>query len=243
MSAAGIDLWWFPLDPPGEQCFARAAALLGAAERVRLRQFDRPEAAGLFALRRAIRRVILAEYLDAAAGDLAFDEPPGRKPRVSCPATDFEFSASDTGGLGIMAVARGVAVGADIEAERAVDMAGLERRILTPAERALLRLTSAEDRRRRLLLRAWIAKEAVLKGIGTGLDLAAMREIGVVTAPDFGAWQEVAAGAGPGRGWHVWFRGLDCPNAAPAIAAVACTERRPVEIMSAVTLIARHGLR
>jgi 4'-phosphopantetheinyl transferase len=242
MSAAGIDLWWFPLGPPGEQEFGRAVALLDAVERKRLRRFDRPEASGLFALRRAVRRVILAEYLDTDPAEIVFGEAPGAKPRVIRPAADFEFSASDTPGLGVVAVARGAAVGADIEVERSVHAAGFERRILTPAERSLLGQASSEGQRQRMLLRAWTAKEAVLKGIGTGLDLAAMRQIGAVPVAECGVWQEVAAEPGPGRGWHVWFLDLQGPGGPPVFAAVACPSPRPVTAISATALIARHGL-
>jgi len=245
MSAVAIDLWWFPLDPPGAECLERATALLGPAERTRLRQFDRPEAAGLFALRRAIRRVILAESLGCGPGEMRFDEPEGAKPRVSHPAADWQFSASDTAGLGVIAVTRGAPVGADVEAGRTVDEAGFGRRILTRAEREMLREMSRKDLRQRVLLRLWTAKEAVLKGIGTGLDLGAMRQIGVSWDPGVGVWQAVSPEIpdGPGCEWNVSFQDLKNPGVTPAFAAIACQVPRPVEVKSAAALMDRHGLR
>ena len=69
-----------------------------------------------------------------------------------------------------MAVARGRAVGVDLEAERPLrDLAGMARASFSPAERRGLE-GLAEDARVGRFFRIWTAKEAYLKATGEGFQ-------------------------------------------------------------------------
>ena len=88
------------------------------------------------------------------------------KPRL-VGSEGVDFSISHSGDAVLVAVARGVRVGADVEAApfAAFDSKALRRRMLTPAEAEELPRLRPEDARTRL----WTAKEAVAKATGEGL--------------------------------------------------------------------------
>ena len=136
----------YELDLAGEPR-PRDWACLDAGERERAAQIAAPARRNRFVLRRAALRRILRGY--------------GR---------DVFFSASDSGGVGAVAVASR-RVGVDVEVETA--RPGQDRvaaRMFAPDERALLdALTGGE--RRRMFHRCWVAKEAYAKGLGRGLAL------------------------------------------------------------------------
>lgn len=95
---------------------------------------------------------------------------PRAKPRLAGD-TDLDFSLSHSGEFVLVAVAQGVAIGADIETApfRAFGSAALRRRMLAPAEE---HLGDAPDdpSARAALARVWTAKEAFVKATGEGLS-------------------------------------------------------------------------
>jgi 4'-phosphopantetheinyl transferase len=111
---------------------------------------------------------LLGAYLgrDAAAVHLVIGEH-GRPALADASALEFNWSHS--GHLALVAVARGIVPGVDIERRRPRPRAAaLAQRYFTPTEAAALsRLAPAE--REVAFLRLWTAKEAVLKALGRGL--------------------------------------------------------------------------
>ncbi|MBN9200532.1 MAG: 4'-phosphopantetheinyl transferase superfamily protein [Microbacterium chocolatum] len=91
------------------------------------------------------------------------------KPRL-VGSEGVDFSISHSGDAVLVAVARGVRVGADVEAApfAAFDSKALRRRMLTPAEAEELPRLRPEDARTHLA-RLWTAKEAGAKATGEGL--------------------------------------------------------------------------
>lgn len=238
MSGAGIDLWWFRLGEEAEPV-DDALGFLDEAERARFRGFGSPAAAAFFAFRRAVRRIVLASYLSIPPESLRFREGSAGKPVLEHPRTELAFSASHSGRTGVVVAAQGMPVGVDLELSRSVRATGLAERILSPAEQGVWQATTPNDAAG-LVLRAWTAKEAVVKGMGTGLDLAAFREITVAPGAAPGAWQAVGLG-GKLSGespWRVWAATL--PGG--GFVAVAALSPRPVEVIDAAGLLARHGL-
>jgi 4'-phosphopantetheinyl transferase len=124
---------------------------------------------------------LLAAYLDTPASSVVLDEDARGKPRLasrvsaSGAADRLEFNWSHSGAFALVALARGCALGVDIErfgkGQRSLEIA---RRFFDPAEAdALARLEPAA--RDRSFIKLWCAKEAVLKAVGEGLSFGLAR--------------------------------------------------------------------
>jgi 4'-phosphopantetheinyl transferase len=168
-----VQVWTFDLDRSlssrtafaeslSEQELERAAAFATELDRDR------------YVVGRGVVRAMLGSLTETPAADLVLDqEPDSDKPRLASP-TGIVFNLSHCENTALIAVGRspGIrALGVDVELIRpdaAVD--ALARRFFSPAEQRELADLPASQR-----LRAfhdlWCLKEAVLKGIGTGLDL------------------------------------------------------------------------
>lgn len=224
-----ITLWHFPLQGPADG----ALALLTEAERLAVRRFDRAELAVAFARRRAARRVLLACALDRDAAEVVIVE----KGKPAIPDKPVSFSASHSGGTGILAIA-GTQVGADVEYDRPVRAQALARGLLAPDERGSFAVLD-DQAAQNALFRLWCGKEAVMKGVGEGLHLGRLPLIALPVAPG-GSWHEaVLRGrmAEHGRWFVAWPHlgpGLTVAVAAPAPVALTVRDARPE--------LARYGL-
>ncbi|MER5948687.1 4'-phosphopantetheinyl transferase superfamily protein [Streptomyces sp. NPDC001904] len=159
-------------------------------------------------------RGILGERLGCPPGAVRFVREPcpecggphGRPAVADTP--DLHFSLSHSGDLALVALAP-VPVGADVEELPSADAAQDLVTVLHPRERAELDALDATPGHRAALGRAWVRKEAYLKGLGTGLARAADLDY-VGTLPD-------APGA-PG-GWTL--RDVPVPDGYLAAVAIA----------------------
>nr|QEO74577.1 4'-phosphopantetheinyl transferase [uncultured bacterium] len=167
--------------PPGEP---RSDAL-DDGERQRAAGFRRAEDRRRFVAARQALREILAQHAGGAPADVAFAMRCARcgsarhgKPALARPAgTDLRFSATRSGDVALVAVARGRALGVDVErVDARVDHREIAARFFARGERDGLDLAGFYE--------AWTRKEALLKLSGLGLagDLAA--------PPPPGAWVE-----------------------------------------------------
>ena len=112
------------------------------------------------------RRVldVLADELGVPADEVVLVREHG-KPRVVEPETELRFSVSRTPGLVVVALARGVEVGVDVESTaRDVTRWALWEQLLSAEE--IARLPDERSARNRALLHAWVAREAILKAAG-----------------------------------------------------------------------------
>ena len=127
-----------------------------------------------FIAARGTLRAVLAREVGAPAGSLRFVAGPLGKPSLDFPRVDppIELNLSHSEDLFIVAVARGHAVGVDVEVIRPdVDVAGLAARFFSPGERdRLLALDPADHRR--AFFTCWTRKEAYIKARGEGLAIA-----------------------------------------------------------------------
>ena len=137
---------------------ARADSLVCDAQRRRLRRA------------RAALRALLSAYLGRPARELRIAQRDDGKPFLDAGAGGgLAFNASRSGDDAVIAVARGRAVGADVErTDRAVDVEAMARIALTQVEAERLAQRAREERRA-AFLRMWTVKEAVLKAYGAGL--------------------------------------------------------------------------
>ena len=119
------------------------------------------------------QREILSTAIAPAA--LAYAKHPHGKPHL--PDGPF-FNRSHSGEFLLLAVSRDVEVGVDLEAPRVVGRRdALLRRSFSDAEAAWI---GADDTR---LIRAWAAKEAIVKAIGRGIAFG-LRRVEVVASGD-----------------------------------------------------------
>jgi 4'-phosphopantetheinyl transferase len=140
-------------------------------------------------------RRVLAGYLDRSPGSLGIVRGRHGKPALADDALAFNLSHS--GDWGLLALARGCALGVDIERPRLVSRRGsLLARCFSACERTWV----GEDDAR--LLRAWTLKEALVKAHGRGIAYGLSR---VVTTLDGDRLKlaEVAGEAGPATRWRV----------------------------------------
>ena len=190
LAAGDLHLWRFPLDAspddlPFLQKFLSADELQRAA-----RLLDRRKAQD-FIVGRGRLRQILAAYLAADPAQIVFSYGSHGKPTLQSPsATSLTFNLSHSGAWALLAVARGMEVGVDLERiDPALDYAALAARFFTAAENALL-LAAPEAQRRRRFYRLWTRKEALFKGQGQGFS-------GAVKGAE-GDWQLQSFWLGPG---------------------------------------------
>lgn len=147
-------------------------ALLDESERARRARFKAQGAALQHLVGRALVRCSLSLYADVAPEAWRFEPNRYGCPAIAAPAgTDLVFNLSHTDGLVACAVARGLAVGVDVErVERRVEVEKLARYSFAESEAETL-LAAPEEARRELFFAYWTLKEAYIKARGMGLAL------------------------------------------------------------------------
>ena len=189
-------MWW--ARPAGAR---ELLALLDSGERGRCARFDRDDDRSRYLAAHALARLVLAGHLGIPAPTLAFEATCRQcgasdhgKPRLGAAGTGVEFSLSHSGARVVLAVARDVAVGVDVERlNRQRDFAALAPAVLSGAEQlAVAALPDAE--RAAAVLRYWTRKEALLKATGDGLGVAptALTVTPPDAAPALVAWEAAA---------------------------------------------------
>ena len=189
-----VRAWIVELDaglPPGADVDSTGPGpemeILSDDERTRALRFVRVRERRRFARCRAALRRILGGMLNqppeslkfraAAVGKPELDQGPG----VVAP---IRFNVSHSADLGLIAVCLGREVGADIEKVRHISEAvRIVGSFFTPAEQAAFAAIPEIDRDV-IFHRGWTRKEAVLKGIGSGIGgLSSRQETGFGTTP------------------------------------------------------------
>ncbi|HVF35819.1 MAG TPA: 4'-phosphopantetheinyl transferase superfamily protein [Candidatus Saccharimonadia bacterium] len=113
------------------------------------------------------RDALVAAALARPAASLEYRREAHGRPYVVDAGDAPAYNLAHTGRHALLALARGTAVGVDLEAPRRVARrAALLARVFCPSERAAI---AAAPEPGRLLLHAWAGKEAVVKAIGRGI--------------------------------------------------------------------------
>lgn len=173
-------VWW--ADPAAAR--PELLQLLAPAQRERWGRFKPPAARACYLAAHALSRIVLSGHLGVAAGEVEFDTTCPRcgrahgKPRVrdqaagSAGDAGLELSISHSGERVVVAVARGVPVGVDVEqVDGGRDPESVAELALSPAEReSFWELPPAA--RPAALLTYWVRKEALLKATGDGLAVS-----------------------------------------------------------------------
>jgi 4'-phosphopantetheinyl transferase len=167
-----VHLWWGRMGAAEDR--DAVCGWLSDEERRRGERFQRERDAREFRFRRAFRRVVLAPYLGASPDAVRFTAGRFGKPGLA-DEPELAFNGSSRGGVVLLAVARGTAVGVDVEHVGGAwadpeEIARLVPRVATPAEERRFQALAA-DARVEAFARLWTRKEALLKALGTGLAL------------------------------------------------------------------------
>ena len=146
--------------------------LLSASERARADRFHRAEHADRFVVAHGVLRCILAGYLGESPAELEFQNGEHGKPSLANAAAPVEVNLSHSGDIALLAVARGRAIGVDVEQwNDRVEHLAIAERFFSPAERTALRALAVEHDAHvaRGFFAAWSRKEAYLKATGVGI--------------------------------------------------------------------------
>jgi len=148
----------------------QALAWMTGDERTRAGRFRHEDDRLMFALGRLMARTVVGRALDVAPSAWPWREGPHGRPEIDDGATDLHFNLSHSAGLVICALARGRAVGVDVEnlGRRPPDPA-IVPRYCSPAETDDVRAHG--DRWPERFLAYWTLKEAYLKARGVGISV------------------------------------------------------------------------
>jgi 4'-phosphopantetheinyl transferase len=173
-----LHVWLVELDRPGDELSA-LADLLSADERERAGRFHFERDKQHFTAGRGILRTVLGRYLSLAPTEFAFAY--GLRGKPGLPGTALHFNLAHSGGLAVIAVARGSAVGIDVEQIRVVpSWDSVMNSFFSAAEREAIQSIPSVDRLFAFFT-CWTRKEAYLKATGDGIGVPLDRfEVSVI---------------------------------------------------------------
>lgn len=220
-----VHVWRVPLDR-GPDAVSRARSLLSAEERRRADRFRFPALRDRFIVAHAALRSVLGRTLGAPPGALRLGTDALGKPVLLPVGPETPaFNLAHSAGVALVAVARGRAVGVDVERmRRDLPLARLAARFLAPGEAAEL-AALPDPVRSAAFFACWTRKEAYLKaaGVGGGRGLAASLPLFVVSVRP--AVRRVAL-AVPGRPAEAARWSLVDLDVGPGFAAALAVEGR-----------------
>jgi 4'-phosphopantetheinyl transferase len=174
-----VHLWGIELDGSA-QCLGRCAQWLDTEEQHRARRLVREEDRQRYVLAHGGLRAVLSRYLGVGPGVVELCRDEVGKPFVSRKSQGqslITFNMSHAHGRALIAVSEGQEVGVDLERIRSdMEIVKLSERYFAPSEHALIMQLTEEQRAPRFF-RYWVAKEAVLKAQGIGLQALQQCEI------------------------------------------------------------------
>lgn len=152
---------------------AEAEHILSPEERQRARAFRFPKDRDLYVAAHVFLRRILSRYAPINPTQWQFKHNAYGKPAIANPGYDWlQFNLSHTQGMVACAVARGRAVGVDVEnIKRPDDLPALCQYVLTPREASDVLSKPFPSRQTERFFTYWTLKEAYIKARGMGLQL------------------------------------------------------------------------
>ncbi|GJG89249.1 4'-phosphopantetheinyl transferase [Gemmatimonadetes bacterium T265] len=175
LGVADVHVWRVRLDvaDAAPRLVRECADVLSAAERARAGRFHAAAHRDRFVVAHGVLRRVLGAYAGREPQALEFTTGLAGKPALAdARAGDggtIEFNLSHSADLAVVAVARGRAVGVDVEREdAAIEHESLSEHFFSPGECAELRAVG-EAGRVAGFFAAWSRKEAYLKATGEGI--------------------------------------------------------------------------
>jgi 4'-phosphopantetheinyl transferase len=202
------------LDRP-EKEVAALGGVLTADELLRAGRIRAPEGRNRAVVTRASLRRLLARELGRKPEEIAFAVGPHGKPRLDDSSTGVRFNLSHSAGLALIAIARGVEVGVDLEEIRPrSDLRGVARRVFTQAEREAVEVGGEIA-----FYRHWVAKEAFVKATGRGIESLRSFEV-LLEGPGGARLNHVGGDPAEAARWTLATLDVD-PRFAAAVVAAA----------------------
>lgn len=174
-----VHLWGIELDG-SSHCLERCAQWLDKEEQHRAGRLVREEDRQRYVLAHGGLRTVLSRYLGVDPGVVELCRDEVGKPfvtRKSRGQSLITFNMSHAQGRALIAVSQGQEVGVDLERIRSdIEVVKLSERYFATSEHAVI-MQSAQEERAAKFFRYWVAKEAVLKAQGIGLQALHQCEI------------------------------------------------------------------
>lgn len=216
-SLSMIEVWLADLSCP-DRDDAELGSLLSPDEVARADRFHFEIDRIRFIRRRALRRRWISKLLGLPPESLRFEVGRRGKPMLVNGPDGFRFNGSASGERALLAFAKGVEVGVDLERHRPFepDLQGIVERFAPPERHVLANLEPLL--RAQMFFECWARKEAVVKAIGDGLYLPLDRFSVPLAASVSAGPVSWSPGPIPGGPW--WVTSLDSgPDSSAAIAA------------------------
>lgn len=193
------------------------ASHLAPPERERAAAFLLPEPRRQFVVARAALRLLLAQRLGCAPGALRFVANAHGKPSLDPPSA-WRFNVSHAGDLVLVALARDMEVGVDVEVHRpAQDLASLAASVMCPEDVRGWQAAAAVEGAA-AFYRVWACKEAVAKAIGCGMAMD-FRSLRIALAPGrCASIDALDAQWGPAGAWSLREVDIDSGYSAAVVA-------------------------
>ncbi len=177
-----VHIWRVSLEQPA-WFLDRLWHCLDLKEQTRARQFSQETSRRQYIVSHGALRDILSRCLGVAPAQLRFTQEAHGKPLLAEQEIPLSFNLSHSGDLALIAVARGHALGIDIERIRPVDnWPRLAERLFSSAETASL-TAMPEEQQLAAFFACWTRKEAYLKALGDGLAASALGRFTVTIDP------------------------------------------------------------
>ena len=202
-------------------------AILSRDEFSRMERFHFKKDRVRHATSHAIVRILLGRYLDLPPTSISFNQNEFGKPHLLpvWPTSELTFNLSHTNRIGLLAIANGLVVGADVEDVRPMECQIAEHYFSAQEQAALRTLTGADWLEG--FYNCWTRKEAILKAEGVGLNVR-LDAFDVSLIPNIKAEVlGVRATAGFPSNWHL----VDLRPALGSIGALA-TSAPPTSLSS-----------
>jgi 4'-phosphopantetheinyl transferase len=169
LRANEVHLWWARTDEETEPATrARQFAALSEDERERQARFMFERHRRQFLVSHVLVRRALSHFAPVTPEAWRFDTNPHGRPHIGLPLGYewLRFNLSHTEGLAVVAIARDIELGVDVEmTDRRIETAAVAARTFSPGE--LAQFTDNTD----LFYDYWTLKEAYVKARGLGLNL------------------------------------------------------------------------
>lgn len=201
LPAGEVHVWRFDLNADDS---TDDRELLSEPELERAARLADPLHARRFVARRALLRRLLSGYTGVEPQALSFTAGSHGKPELAGDArlAGWRFNLSDSDGRCLVAVARGIDVGIDVQRMRPIkDLAALASEALADDELAAL-LGAPPPQRLTDFYRLWVRKEAFIKASGEGLARP-LKRFSVALRPGPGDAVRVAHGDPGQASWTV----------------------------------------
>lgn len=167
-----VHLWYTFVGDADDAHAAAYAPLLPEEERARRDRFVFARHRTLFQVAHGFLRTTLSRYAPIDPADWQFTSGEYGKPHIANAGVDLTFNLSHSEGIAVCAIARGAAVGVDVEPSiRSADHLGVGERFFAAPEFADVARRDTADVAR-TFVHYWTLKESYIKACGGGLSIA-----------------------------------------------------------------------